>query len=300
MRSAARGLWRILSFPFSLIFQVVAFPFRAVARFNRFLNAEPEEHALADILTGVVTDRAVREFIWAEVDSLRAHLLRAVVGLALGVGLSFYFTQQIIEYLAIPIGGLGELKAIEVTESVGVFMRVALLSGITVALPYIAFEFWLFAARGGLKPREKKFGLVAIPLATLFFVAGLGFAFYMLLPTALPFLLNFMGIQAELRPLSYFGFVTGLMFWLGVFFEFPLVVYVLTALGLIKPTVLAQQWRLAILLIAILAAAITPTIDPINMSLVMVPMSVLYFISIGLSYLAYAGRRPAGSGGEGI
>jgi sec-independent protein translocase protein TatC len=291
MRRFFAALWRIVSFPLRLILNILAFPFRLAARFNRFLNAEPEEHPLADVLTGVVTDKAMRAFIWAEIDALRKHLLRAVVGLALGVGLSFYFTQQIIEYLARPIGGLGTLRAIEVTESVGVFMRVALLSGVTVALPYIAFEFWLFAAKGGLKPREKKFGLVGIPLATLLFVSGMAFAYYMLLPTALPFLLNFMGIQAQLRPQSYFGFVTDLMFWIGVFCEFPLLIYVLTALGLIRPQFLVQQWRLAVVLIAILAAAITPTVDPVNMTLVMLPMILLYFISIGLSFVAYAGRK---------
>jgi len=106
----------------------------------------------------------------------------------------------------------------------------------------------------------------------------------------LPFLINFMGIQAELRPQSYFNFVTGMMFWIGIAFEFPLVIYALTAIGYIKPKVLAEQWRIAIILIAVLAAAITPTVDPVNMALVMAPMSLLYFISIGLSFIAYRGR----------
>ena len=80
------------------------------------------------------------------------------------------------------------------------------------------------------------------------------------------------------------------MFWIGVSFEFPLVIYVLTAIGFIKPKVLVEQWRLAIILIAVLAAAITPTVDPVNMTLVMAPMTLLYFVSIGLSYIAYRGR----------
>jgi sec-independent protein translocase protein TatC len=181
------------------------------------------------------------------------------------------------------------LRAIEVTESVGVFMKVALLSGIAIALPYVAYEFWLFAAPG-LRPRERLYGMVGIPLAALFFLAGMAFTYYMLLPSALPFLLNFLGIQAALRPQSYFSFITGLMFWIGIAFEFPLVVYVLTAMGLVKPQTLRHQWRLAIVIIAVMAAAITPTVDPVNMGLVMLPMSLLYFISIGLSYLAYGTR----------
>ena len=112
-----------------------------------------------------------------------------------------------------------------------------------------------------------------------------------MLPAALPFLLNFMGIQTDLRPASYFTFILGVMFWIGIAFEFPLIIYVLSAIGLVKPDVLNQQWRLAIVIISIFAAAITPTIDPINMALVMLPMSVLYFISIGLSYIAYNGRK---------
>jgi len=168
-------------------------------------------------------------------------------------------------------------------------MRVALLSGVALALPYIAFELWLFVAPG-LKPREKKFGLAGIPIAAFLFILGMVFCYFILLPSALDFLTNFMGIEARLRPSSYFSFVTSLMFWIGVAFEFPLVIYVLTAMGFVKPQILAQQWRLAIVIISIIAAAITPTVDPINMSLVMIPMSLLYFVSIGLSYIAYAGR----------
>ncbi|MBK9210128.1 MAG: twin-arginine translocase subunit TatC [Anaerolineales bacterium] len=159
-----------------------------------------------------------------------------------------------------------------------------------LAIPYIAFELWLFAAPG-LRPRERKMGLVGIPLASIFFIGGAAFTFFLMLPTALPFLNNFMGIKTELRPQSYFSFVTGLMFWIGISFEFPLVIYVLSAIGVIQPKVLAQQWRLAIVIIAIMAAIVTPTIDPVNQGLVMAPMILLYFISIGLSYIAYAGRK---------
>jgi sec-independent protein translocase protein TatC len=182
------------------------------------------------------------------------------------------------------------MKAIEVTEAVGVYMRVALLSGIALSLPYIALEFWAFAAPG-LKPRERKFGLVGIPLATILFLCGAAFTFFVMLPAALPFLTSFMNIETQLRPQSYFSFVTGLMFWIGVAFEFPLVIYILTAMGFIKPQTLARQWRLAMVIIAIMAAAITPTVDPINMGLVMGPMALLYFLSIGLSFMAYAGRN---------
>jgi sec-independent protein translocase protein TatC len=213
-----------------------------------------------------------------------------LVGIAIGVGISFYFTIPLMEYLAGPMGGLDKLQAIEVTEEIGVFMRVALTSGIAIMLPYLAFELWLFAAPG-LKPRERKFGLAGIPLAAILFLGGMAFTYFVLLPTALPFLEGFTKIASFWTARDYFGFVTGLMMWIGLFFEFPLVVYILTSIGLVKPQILAQQWRLAIVIIAVIAAAVTPTVDPVNMGLVMLPMSLLYFVSIGLSYIAYAGRR---------
>jgi sec-independent protein translocase protein TatC len=185
---------------------------------------------------------------------------------------------------------LVKLQAIQPTEEIGVFMRVAFLSGIAIMLPYIAFEIWLFAAPG-LTSREKKNTLFGIPLATILFLCGVAFTFYVLLPSALPFLGNFTAITQNWRAGDYFGFVTGLMIWIGLFFEFPLVIYILTSIGLVKPAVLAKQWRIAIVIISIIAAAVTPTVDPVNMGLVMIPMSLLYFISIGMSYIAYAGRK---------
>lgn len=285
-----KAIWRVITFPFVLVFNIIAFPFRAIGRAIKFLNTEPEEQSIADTVAGVFSDEKIRQQLWNEVEALRGHLLRSIIWLAIGTGASFTFTQRIINFLAIPVGGLDQLKAIEVTESVGVFMRAALLSGIIVSFPFIAFEIWWFVAPG-LRPRERKFALVGIPLGTILFIGGVAFTYFVMLPTALPFLTNFMGIQAELRPHSYFGFVTGLMFWIGLFFEFPLVIYILTAIGLVKPTMLAQQWRLAIVIIAILAATVTPTVDPVNMGLVMLPMTLLYFVSIGLSFIAYAGRR---------
>src|SRR5512138_1974721 len=290
MRRFLNGLRRVITFPFRAIWWLLTLPVRGIRAAKRFMATEPEEHPLGDVFVELTQNAQARELFWEQVEALRGHLLRAVAGVAVGVAIAFAFTQRLVEYLAAPVGGLSHLKAIEVTESIGVFMKVALLGGLALSLPYVAFELWSFAAPG-LRPRERWFGLVGIPLAALFFIGGMAFTFYMLLPSAIPFLKNFMGIQAQWRPASYFGFVTGLMFWIGVAFEFPLVIYVLTAMGFIKPQVLARNWRIAVVVISVVAAAITPTVDPVNMGLVMLPMTLLYFISIGLSYMAYSGRR---------
>jgi sec-independent protein translocase protein TatC len=283
-------VWQIVTFPFRLIYNIIAFPVRKIIQFNKFLNTEPEEHPLTEVFADLTTSPDTRQMMWDQVEALRMHLLRAVLSLVLMVSVSFIFTQKVIDFLALPVGGIDKLKAIEVTESISVFMKVALFSGIALAIPYIAFELWLFAAPG-LRPHERKMGLAGIPLASIFFIGGAAFTFFLMLPAALPFLNDFMGIKTELRPQSYFSFVIGLMFWIGVAFEFPLVIYVLSAIGFVKPQILAEQWKLAIVVIAIVAAIITPTIDPVNQGLVMAPMILLYFVSIGLSYIAYAGRK---------
>lgn len=290
MRKFLLGLWRVITFPFRLVFNIFAFPFRTASRFYRFLNNEPEERPLADVFVDLTTNKDTRQMLWDQIEDLRMHILRVVIVLSLAVLASFWAAQDLMEFIAVPVGGLEKLQAIQVTEEIGVFMRVAMTTGIAVAFPYIAFEIWLFAAPG-LKPREKRMGLVGIPLATLLFLSGMAFTYYVLIPAALPFLGSFTKISQFWAAKEYFAFVTGLMIWIGIFFEFPLIIYVLSSMGLVKPAILAEQWRIAVVIIAILAAAVTPTIDPVNMGLVMIPMILLYFVSIGLSYIAYAGRK---------
>jgi sec-independent protein translocase protein TatC len=287
MRRFLAGLWRVISFPFRALWRLLSLPFRALGRIRRFLNEAPEESQLPEVFSVTMQKPAL---MIEHFSALRKHLFRILIAIILFVALMFVFTPQIVDFLALPIGGLEELVAIDVTESVGVFMRVALICALVLASPYIAFELWLFAAPG-LMPRARKFGLLGIPFVLVFFLAGIAFTYTLLLPSAIPFLLNFMDIEALPRVSSYINFVSSLMFWIGIAFEFPLVVYLLTAMRLLEPRSLVRHWRLAIVIIAIAAAVITPTPDPINMSIVMAPLMVLYLISIGLSYLAALGRR---------
>jgi len=226
------------------------------------------------------------------INSLRRHLTRAVLYLAVATGLSFLFFDEIFALLARPLeGGVSALRGIEITEGVGTVMRIALMTGFAVSFPLLVLEIWMFIAEG-LSGRERRVGCTAIPAATLLFLGGMAFAYFALLPTAIPFLLNFMGITIEPRPSNYIGFVTSLMFWIGVAVEFPLVIYVLARLNWVQASTLARQWRLAVVVIAIASAFITPTVDPVNMSLVMFPMIILYFFSVALAWFAQRGKQP--------
>ena len=280
-------LFKVISYPFRLLISILLYPAKLSGKFWKFLNEELEESSLPDAFAATVQAPSA---LLEHVEALRKHLFRIVIGMVVAIGICFYFTPRLIDLLTVPIGGISTLKAIDVTESISVYMRIALFAGIALASPYIAFELWLFAAPG-LKPGGRKLGLIGIPLSTLLLITGMLFAYFFLIPSALPFLLNFMGIETIPRPSSYINFVSGLMFWIGVAFEFPLVIFILSLMGIVKPETLAKQWRIAVVIIAIAAAAITPTVDPVNMALVMGPMIVLYFLSIGLSFLASGSRN---------
>jgi sec-independent protein translocase protein TatC len=297
MNNFRRALWWLLAAPFRLIFWLISLPFRflgwlfspVVGRFRqssiyRFLTDVPEDRPTVDAISDAFQDPMQ---ILEQLEDVRRHLLRALVALIITVGVSVYFTNDLIAFLARPVGGLENLYAIKVTDSISVFMMVALVAGLALAIPYIAFEIWLFIAPG-LMPRARQVGLVSIPLALAFFLGGVAFAYFFMLPFAIPFLRDFLRIKQIWTATEYISFVSSLVFWVGVAFEFPLVIYALSAMGLVEPGLLLKQWRIAVVLIAVLAAAITPTIDPVNMALVMAPMIVLYFLSILFSYIARA------------
>jgi sec-independent protein translocase protein TatC len=223
--------------------------------------------------------------IWGHIGELRTRLLKALIALILTTMVSFAITQYFIRLLAVPVGGLGNLQSIDVTENIGVFMRVALLSGFILAMPVIVYQLIAFVMPG-LENNEKRWLLLAIPAATFLFLCGVAFAYFIMLPSAIPFLTTFLGVKTTPRLSNYIGFVTNLLFWIGVSFEMPLLVFVLAKLRFVSAGMLARQWRVAIIVIAVIAAFVTPTVDPVNMGLMMLPLMVLYVLSIIMAKIA--------------
>jgi sec-independent protein translocase protein TatC len=222
---------------------------------------------------------------WDHVEELRRHLLIALLALAAATIGSFLFAQQIIALLAVPVGSLDALQSIEVTENISVFMRVSLLSGVTIAMPVILYELLAFVMPG-LKDNERRWVILAVIFGTLLFLAGAAFAYFVMLPASLTFLLQFLGVATRPRLSSYINFITNLIFWMGVGFQFPILVFALAKLGVVSVRALAKGWRYALVLIAVLAAMITPTVDPVNMALLMAPMFLLYLLSVLFAALA--------------
>lgn len=251
-----------------------------------FFTEPPQERPFDQVLEATFQHP---EALWVHLEALRQHVMRAVGVYIVVAFISLGLVPQILSVLTAPIGGLQALQAIEVTEPIGVAMRVALLTAFVVTLPYIYLELFLFVAPG-LYPKTRVLGLLLMPLVLGLFVAGMAFAYFIFLPVALPFLLNFMGIPALPRPASYIRFVTTLLFWTGLAFEYPLVIFVLARLGWVPARSLWKHWRIAVVVIAILAAFITPTVDPLNMLLVMAPLLALYFVGAALASLAQRRR----------
>jgi sec-independent protein translocase protein TatC len=293
MRNFFRKFFQVLIFPFRVLFWPIKTLYRGLRNLfldlKAFFTEEEEDTPLPDVLVKTVNQP---QDILYHLNALRKHLFRGALVFFAATVLAAFFTPRILDLLTRPLkGGLDALQAIDVTEPISVFMRVTLLSGFSVSLPYIILELWLFAAPG-LSRRARLYGLLAIPAITVFFITGMLFAYYVILPSALPFLVGFLNIRTEPRPSTYIPFVTGLMFWVGVAFQFPLVIFILASMGLVDARMLLRQSRLAIVILAVVAAMITPTIDPINMFLVWGPLVALYYLGVGLALIAQRRRRP--------
>lgn len=293
MRKWLRAVWRIIRIPYRLIRWLI----RAIARGVRntvqeiyeFFTYEEEDTPLGDAVAFAVANPMG---LLDHLNALRRHIMRSVFVMIITTAISFAFVRQAMVFLAKPLpGGIETMRSIEPTETVGTWMWVALLIGFAMAFPYIALELWMFVAPG-LSRRMRLWGLLSIPIALVFLLSGMAFVYWLMLPVALKFLVTFMGITTTPRTSSYFRFVTSLMFYIGLSFEFPLVIFLLAKVGLVNARMLAKQWRYAVVVIAIVAAVITPTIDPVNMSIVMAPMILLYFLSIILAYIARRDRNP--------
>lgn len=216
---------------------------------------------------------------------LRDRLIRSAIAILVGTAAATALSQQILALLAEPVGGLAALQAIRVTEPFGTFFRVSLTIGIILASPYVITQLWIFVA-AGLKPSERRAFYLFVPSAVILFLGGVTFAYVVMLPVAVPFLVNFMGINATPTLEDYVRFITSVLLWVGISFEMPLILFILARLKIVSTRMLARNWRIAIVLIAILAAVVTPTPDPVNMGIVAAPLIALYLLSIVLTLFA--------------
>jgi len=230
---------------------------------------------------------------------LRRRLIVSVVALVVATALAFAFHRVIFDLLMGPAQGFESLKDqklvfTQMTEMIGIIMKVSLMGGLVLASPVILYQIIMFVAPG-LTPREKRYLFALLPGVMISFAAGATFGYYVLMPPALSFLLTFGSDIATpmIRVGNYINLVVTLLFWLGVSFQTPLVMFFLSKIRVITPRTLAKQRRFAVVVAFILGALITPTFDPVNQSLVAVPIILLYELGIWLARLARLGEKKA-------
>ena len=216
---------------------------------------------------------------------LRDRLIKSVIAIAVATVIAFVFADWIFYYLTKPAGDI-PLIYIEMTEMLGTYMRVSLVAGIALAMPYLVYQVIMFVSPA-LTPREKKYVFLVLPWIALMFIGGVVFGYFVLIPPALKFLLTFGANIAtpQIKVGNYIALVTRLLLSIGLVFELPVVTTFLARIGVVKWKWLADKRRPAIIIAFVVAAMITPTFDPINQSLVAVPLIVLYELSIWLARL---------------
>lgn len=224
--------------------------------------------------------------LFEHLDELRKRLTWAAIALMIGTAVSMIFAKQALEILILPLGTRVP-QAISPTENFIVYFRVAFIAGVVLAMPMIVYQSVRFILPG-LLPHEKKYLYLLLPGASISYAAGVAFAALIMLPAAINFMQGFLSDVVEMGWTleNYIAFVTRVLFWMGIVFETPLLIYFLAKLGIINARMLSKGRKWAILAIAVVAAVITPTPDPVNMMIVMIPLYLLYEIGIILARFA--------------
>lgn len=173
------------------------------------------------------------------------------------------------------------------------YIKVAFYAAIFFAVPFLLVQVWGFVAPG-LYPHEKKYATPIIIMASVFFLIGCAFAYYIAFPRAANFLLG-VATGGNLRPLvtadDYFDLIIMIMLGLGIVFEIPTITFFTSRLGLVSPGMLLKIWRYAVVAIFILAAILSPTTDVPNLLVFAAPMLLLYFLSVGIAWVFWRRRR---------
>jgi len=227
--------------------------------------------------------------ILEHLQELRVRLIWCCIGLVVGVGISLFFTNEIMDFLIQPARDRAPDAHIVSTRVLGnfsIYFKVALLGGLILAMPMFVYQTLMFVLPG-LTPQEKRWVIPIVCGIFVSFAAGVAFAYYVTLPPAMDFLLNFNKDTAEnfINITDYIDFTTRLLFWVGVTFETPLFILALARFGLITGRKLLSWWRFAIPGAFVMSAFVTPTIDPVTQTLVAAPIVILWLIGVALAFM---------------
>lgn len=222
-------------------------------------------------------------------DELRKRITHAVGGLLVGFIIAFAFINRVFDFvyqrLVATVPG-GKLIYTEAPEMFMLWIKIAALSGVLIASPYIMLQVWLFIAPG-LYAKEKKLAIPFVLSSSSLFVGGAAFSHYYVFPAAWSFFAGFSNSYVEFMPRvgPIFGMYVKLMLGIGLTFQLPVLMFVLARLGIVTAGFLVRNFKYAVLLIFVFAAVITPDGNPVTQLMVGGPMVVLYLFGIAAAWL---------------
>ena len=257
-------------------------------------------------MTAVASERDKELSLVQHLAEFRDRLMVASIAVVITTVLAFVFSVDIIRLLLVPVNcsfihidsshfpfvipeyacteTRTKLIALSPTENFTTFLRVSLFSGIALAMPVILYEIYAYVDPA-LLPSERRFiRLSGVPILGLF-ILGMAFCYFILLPSAIKFLISFGSdvIENQLRAADYISFVTTFILGVGLVFEVPIIIYTLVRVGVVTRAWLGKQRRYVFLLAFVIGAVITPTPDPFNQTLVAIPMYLLWELGLFLA-----------------
>lgn len=231
---------------------------------------------------------------------LRSRLIRSALAVVAGMMVVLAFYEPVLDFLRQPYDSLCERRpdlvkncdffTLGPLEGFNARLRISLYGGLILALPVVLWQIWRFVVPA-LHAKEKKYAIPFVLSSVVLFAVG-GFFAYFTLDKGLEWLISWSGsdVQQAFQISKYVSFVGLMMAAFGVGFEFPVLLVFLQLVGVLRPRQLVEGWRVALMLIVVLAAVITPSGDPITLALLSVPLAVFYFLAILIGYLATRGR----------
>jgi len=229
---------------------------------------------------------------------LRKRIINSALAIGVGMMIGVGVAEKVISFLVQPMVAALKARGFEdkliytsPTGYFGMIISLGLYLGIVIALPYVLYQIWLFIAPG-LYKRERRGALLFVFSSVALFLLGIAFGYKVSLPYVLNFLISFQGPFKPLISINeYWDFILVVLLGLGVIFELPVLIFCLSAFGLVTPRFLWKNFRYAVLIITILAAIVTPTPDATTMVIFMAVMLALYFVGMGVSFLVVREKR---------
>ncbi|NNG26742.1 MAG: twin-arginine translocase subunit TatC [Ignavibacteriaceae bacterium] len=222
-------------------------------------------------------------------EELRWRLIYAIIGIVIGSIVAWIFIDPLVEVVLLkPARDSGAvLQNLRPFGQLFLFVQISIVVGIVATLPNLFYQLWKFISPA-LKKNEKKYILAIVIFSTLCFLAGIAFAYFVMLPLALKFAAEFgtEAIKNEFAINEYMSIIISVMLAAGFVFELPMISFFLTKLGILTPAFMKKYRRHAIVMILILAAFLTPGADPISQIVLAVPLVLLYEISIFISKIS--------------